>query len=320
MTSAWEGKNIMNFLDWNKKVSKKIDSLFPNAGNRKRFLSYSNVSDREDWILHCVLSEVENGFYVDVGANDPWECSVTKHFYERGWRGINIEPLEDKYKELCLDRPRDITLNIGAGSDNGELEFFIFWGRTSCEADTFNNETKQHMEKKNIPVKRLADVLDGYIEKNTIIHFCKIDVEGFERSVLEGMDFHRFRPWIMVIEATVPGSKIPCHEKWEDLLLNNGYQFAFMYGVNRYYFDSRNSEAQSAGGKFDDIRALEKDVIFYKAVYSDNAVKRRSLTELMVRYYACKFLSKICPIKFFKFKAAICKQRVDTRRREALEK
>jgi len=77
----------------------------------KKFVMYSQ--DFEDWILFCALHDVENGFYVDVGANDPWALSVTKAFYERGWHGINIEPLRDKYDELCLDRPRDINLNLG---------------------------------------------------------------------------------------------------------------------------------------------------------------------------------------------------------------
>lgn len=42
---------------------------------------------------------------------------------------------------------------------------------------------------------------------------CKIDVEGFEKEVLQGCDFNIFRPWIFVIEAVKPGTAISCHEK-----------------------------------------------------------------------------------------------------------
>jgi hypothetical protein len=92
-----------------------------------------------------------------------------------------------------------------------------------------------------LPVRKLADILrehaGGY--ENKTIHFCKIDVEGFERSVLEGMDFNVHRPWIMLLESTVPGTSAPSHAEWEDLLIGNGYAFAHSYGINRYYVDTR---------------------------------------------------------------------------------
>jgi hypothetical protein len=35
----------------------------------------------EDYILSIVFSDIEKGFYVDVGANSPDFDSITKHFY-----------------------------------------------------------------------------------------------------------------------------------------------------------------------------------------------------------------------------------------------
>jgi hypothetical protein len=52
---------------------------------KERFLSFS--SEFEYLILHQALLGIKNGFYVDVGANDPVEASVTKAFYENGWSG-----------------------------------------------------------------------------------------------------------------------------------------------------------------------------------------------------------------------------------------
>ncbi len=70
------------------------------------------------------------------------------------------------------------------------------------------------------------------------MHFCKIDVEGYERQVLEGIkDWRKFRPWIFAMEATLPGTSIPCHDQWEDLLLKNDYVLAFELAINRYYVD-----------------------------------------------------------------------------------
>ena len=62
--------------------------------------------------------------YIDIGANDPNVISVTKAFYLRGWHGINIEPLTNKYKELVKYRPRDINIRIGVGNKKGTASFY----------------------------------------------------------------------------------------------------------------------------------------------------------------------------------------------------
>ena len=73
----------------------------------------SYAQNREDVLLARVFHDVKAGFYVDVGANDPEHCSVTKHFYDLGWRGINFEPGR-VFEKLAAARPRDINLNVAA--------------------------------------------------------------------------------------------------------------------------------------------------------------------------------------------------------------
>ena len=84
-----------------------------------KFVSYAQ--NFEDVILWRALKEVQEGFYIDVGANDPDVDSVTKAFYEKGWRGINIEPIQEWFVRLEAQRPRDINLPIAGGSASGEL-------------------------------------------------------------------------------------------------------------------------------------------------------------------------------------------------------
>jgi FkbM family methyltransferase len=240
----------------------------------------------EDFLLHIFLQDVEIGFYVDVGANDPWHLSVTKNFYDRGWSGINIEPLEDKFLDLCQDRPRDINLNLGAGNVEEEKMFNIAGMSTSCDMDTIKEmqrpkkgrifslrhirklivgklckKHEQHVQK--ILVRRLSDIFLDNLRENQIIHFCKIDVEGFERSVLEGMDFRKFRPWIMVVEATFPETKIPTHDRWEYILSDNHYGLIASWGINRYYGDQKNETVfQRMKGYFENLDWAEYD--FFK--------------------------------------------------------
>ena len=181
-----------------------------------------------------VFHDVENGFYIDIGANDPNENSVTKNLYIRGWYGINIEPLPDKYHALVQFRNRDINLQIGAGKikENGTL---YMDGACSIllKNKTKNNNTIE------INIDTMFNICRRYVPKNEIIQFCKIDVEGRERDVLLGYDFESYRPKVFCIESTLPGTGIPSHNLWEDILFKNDYSFAYQYTINRYYIDNR---------------------------------------------------------------------------------
>ena len=52
----------------------------------------SYAQDAEDVMLQRVFPRDYRGFYVDVGASEPVRFSVTKHFYDQGWRGSTSSP------------------------------------------------------------------------------------------------------------------------------------------------------------------------------------------------------------------------------------
>ena len=269
----------------------------------ERFLTYAEYY--EDWILYRALADVEKGFYIDAGANSPWDCSVTKFFYDRGWHGINIEPLEDHYNELCRDRPRDVNLNIGAGSENGELEFF---GGVSFDKDATHLNKILKTASKIVPVKRLADILAEHVkDQNQAIHFLKIDVEGWERSVLEGMDFSCFRPWILTLEAAWPKTLLPCHEQWEDILFSNGYEYVYSFDVNRYYVDTRNKACYVVRKNFENMDTCWKQYKFYNVRRKNNIL---SVFYCTYKYYSYVLLSIACPITKFKNKVIKFKRKL----------
>ena len=60
------------------------------------FISYAQ--NLEDVMLYRALKHVKRGFYIDVGAFNPLSDSITKAFYDHGWRGINIEPITEFFE------------------------------------------------------------------------------------------------------------------------------------------------------------------------------------------------------------------------------
>jgi hypothetical protein len=83
-----------------------------------------------------------------------------------------------------------------------------------------------------VPVTTLARVCEDHITGE--IDFLKVDVEGHEREVLEGADWSRWRPRVVVVEAVRPTLE-PSHQAWESILLRARYEFVAFDGVNRYY-------------------------------------------------------------------------------------
>jgi FkbM family methyltransferase len=198
----------------------------------------------EDIRLYRALKGITHGFYIDVGANHPLDHSVTKLFYENGWSGINIEPSPAWFDELIKDRPRDINLKVAASSATGEATFHDIAGTgLSTLIDKFADRgaaAGYPGTTIRVATRRLADICDEHVRGE--IHFLKIDVEGAEKAVVEGSDFSRHRPWVILIEATEPMTTIANHFEWEPTLTSNGYLFAGADRVNRYYVAQEHAE------------------------------------------------------------------------------
>jgi len=199
----------------------------------------------EDILLWRALKHVDKGFYIDVGANDPQNDSVTRLFYESGWRGINVEPIHQWFAKLNYYRVRDINLNIAAGSERGELVMFEIpdTGLSTSDKDiALRHKIEADLDSTEVvvDVRTLTDICNLY--HISPIHFLKIDVEGSEMSVIKGIDLSLIRPWIIVVEATLPNTQIENYEDWEEIFLNHDYEFVYFDGLNRFYVAEEHSD------------------------------------------------------------------------------
>jgi FkbM family methyltransferase len=191
-------------------------------------LSYAQ--NGEDVILNRLFPE-GGGFFIDVGANDPLDSSVTKHFYDRGWRGINVEPEPAAFARMVAGRPLDLNLNVGISDRRGILTFFDAPkanGWSTFSPGQAANLRAQGLEiiERPIQVTTLARVCEEHVDGP--IQFLKIDVESHEAEVVAGADWSRWRPRVVLIESLG-------WVHWEPSLLAAGYHFALFDGINRFY-------------------------------------------------------------------------------------
>ena len=210
----------------------------------------SRPLDFEDVILFYIFPDIKNGFYIDFGGFHPENYSVTKFFYDLGWNGINIEPVPEFYEIFVKNRPRDINLNVCGGEKDGNCTLYVQKDLTSVI------KTRMRKYKKIITNKQLTakTICETYIPKNKNINFCKIDVEGAEKSILLGFDFENWKPNVFVLESLTEKD----FQSWEYILFNNSYKYAFKFGRNRFYY---NSQLEGMKERF---IGIEEKIILYK--------------------------------------------------------
>lgn len=193
----------------------------------------------EDVYLWRCFGDVDNGFYVDVGARDPEFESVTKLFYDQGWNGINVDPSPSVIAAFERDRQRDENVLAFADSSDGlTLDFYEnhLTGRSTGVPEYRHLLDEDGLSYRVIQVTTVT--LDALLSRddNRVIHFLKIDAEGAELRVLRGLDLSRRRPQVIVLEAVDPhGREAVDTAEIAALLTANDYEKVFFDGLNTYW-------------------------------------------------------------------------------------
>ena len=146
------------------------------------------------------IFQKDNGFFIELGANDGYEQSNTAFFeLYKNWKGILIEPSINKYNECVKNRQKSIVLNYACLSNDYNNEEILgdFNGHlmSSVNGTRLNNKNLT-----SVKATTLEKILDEHKEESVPIDFLSLDTEGYELKILEGLNLSKYRPKYMLIE------------------------------------------------------------------------------------------------------------------------
>jgi len=129
----------------------------------------------EDRFIAEHLALPEFGFFIEVGAFDGVLCSNTKHFEDRGWAGLVIEP-DPLMARRCQEQRKCETIQCAVGTASGQTRsFFLNLADRGMSGLAVQGEPIQ------MPVRSLCSIMNVYGVDH--VDLLSIDTEGTELDV-----------------------------------------------------------------------------------------------------------------------------------------
>ena len=231
-----------------------VHKLYMKIGRLIGIQEFSYATNLEDVLAQFYCNSHrgrEKGFYVDVGALDPFRFSNTYALYLMGWHGINIEPRKDAIDSFKCYRQRDVNLNLGISPEAGEMEYFSFLepAYNTTIRDRADYVIQQGYSKlldqyaiKTLPLREIFDCNDI---PTSGIDFLAIDVEGYELPVLHSNDWERYRPFFIAMESLLSRKNDYDIKKIEadpavKFLLEQGYHIVAKSRNKLFFMDAKS--------------------------------------------------------------------------------
>jgi len=194
-------------------------------------LAFGHMMSMSQFGEHALLAEIfrdrPDGFYVDVGALDPFLGSNTHMLFRRGWRGINIETQPDQLALFNKHRPNDVNLATAISQTPGTAQLLLDGSFSGLDTDRHQWRGDNRRPSIEVRVETLASVREQNLPPGTEIDLLDVDCEGHDADVLLSNDWSRFRPQVVLAE---------CHggaregEDPTDILLARGYTLMSQLG------------------------------------------------------------------------------------------
>jgi FkbM family methyltransferase len=184
----------------------------------------------ESELVWQFFGERSEGFFLDVGANEPQKGSQTWMLEERGWRGILIEPQGQLCERLRQARPTSQVFQVACGAPGAPSEMPLFTAVTPGHSGLVKNLVDATTNYVGTEIVRVT-TLDAILAQagNPRIDFVTMDVEGTQFDVLRGFDLQRHRPRLLLMEDHLYDLKAHRY------LGRAGYRLVKRTGLNNWY-------------------------------------------------------------------------------------
>lgn len=213
-------------------------------------LSYAQQGeDLALWqILRLVLG-IEQPTYMDVGAHHPVSDNNTYYFYERGARGVLVEPNPALHDLLQQVRPHDALVRAGIGvTAQAEADFYIIGGSEDAQLNTFSREQAEALVTRSrghyriervmkIPLLGINELMRKHW--NGPPNLLSLDTEGFDLPILRSLDFERLRPDVVCVESVEIGGRRLLADVMQ-LMAQKGYEARGGSFINTIFIDRRH--------------------------------------------------------------------------------
>ena len=156
--------------------------------------------DAEDQLKDEFFGGRGDGYFVDVGANDPKNMSQSWQLERKGWRGVLVEPQPKLAQKLREQRQAAVFACVCSSPENSGkmLKFQVSGVHSSLNLDFFVAGMRKE-EIIEVPARTLDDILTE-AKAPVPIDLLAIDVESHEIEVLNGVALTRWQPRLIVIE------------------------------------------------------------------------------------------------------------------------
>ena len=200
----------------------------------RAFLTGTYSQHGEDRFLLEYFGRNHRGFYIDVGASHPFIISNTYLLSRHGWRGVTAEPIPYLWRRHKAIRRRDIALNAGVGAARGRIAFHqivpaVLSTFDASRVPALLAQGWQLRQTIPIEVTTLEDLVLEHCD-GVEVDLLSIDVEGWDLKVLEGNDWARCSPRLVVCEVSVETER-----GIDEFLIGKGYSLLREMGCNRMY-------------------------------------------------------------------------------------
>ncbi|MCK9304066.1 MAG: FkbM family methyltransferase [Bacteroidales bacterium] len=164
----------------------------------------------------------DGGYFIEAGANDGFLQSNTYYFEKaRAWQGTLVEPVPHLYRQCLAERKRSKVFNRAlVGRDFTETEIRIHYYNSMSFVDGAFSDRQAEEDHRNaaldcshykktfsvmVKASTLTDVLLE-AQAPACPDLFVLDVEGFEDTVLDGLDFSKYKPRFILIENNDDGA------------------------------------------------------------------------------------------------------------------